>query len=83
MTDLADWEVCEFVAVAYEHNWYPGQIMHLNEDKTATVNCMKYVDINKSSNKFTWPTKKDEGRYDLDELILKLDNPVPIQGKRR
>ena len=82
MSDLADWEVNDYVAVVYNDNWYPGVVTSINDDKTITVNCLEYADRFKSSNKFSWPKHKDEKPYDIDDVILKLDPPNEISSKR-
>ena len=83
VTDLAEWEIGDYVAACYNDKWYPGQVTVLNDDGSVTVNCMRYVDQYFSANKFVWPSQKDEKKYEKDELLLKLDAPQQLQtGKR-
>ena len=86
MTELADWEINDFVAVVYDNQWYPGQITKVNDDETVNVKCMKYVDTyskSNTSNKFSWPKQVDKKPYVMEELILKLDPPKQLKGGRR
>ena len=84
MTQIADWEIGDFVSVVYDSQWYPGQITFVNqEEDTVTVKCMEYVNVSSRTNRFSWPKRIDEKPYLMEELILKLDPPKELKGSKR
>ena len=80
LRDMEDWQVGEYVAVRYDNSWYPGVITNVVQG-TYVVSCMEYLNKVELTNKFRWPSRKDENKYELDDLLLKLDKPI-LQGKR-
>ena len=80
--NIEDWDVNDYVAVRYDSMWYPGIITKVLES-AYEVSCMEYVDKINLNNKFRWPKLKDEQLYELEELLLKLDVPLPALHSKR
>ena len=83
ISEIMDWDIGDYVAVRYNSTWFPGVICSVCDDGAVNVSCMEYVDESSKLNKFRWPSREDKNRYDRDDLLLKLEKPVPIsKGKR-
>ena len=79
---ISDWNIDDYVTVIYLKKWYPGQVKKINEDGTIEVSCLEYVDKIELSNKFRKPRHPDIKDYHRDELLLKLNDPIEVAGKR-
>lgn len=79
---ISDWCIEDYVAVIYLKQWYPGKVTKVNEDGTIEVSCLEYIDKIEFSNKFRKPRHPDIKDYNRDELLLKLNGPIEVAGKR-
>ena len=86
-SDLSEWKVGDYVAVAHKKSWFPGKIINLHDDGSADVSCMLYADHFQRENKFRWPKwsegDQDTPTYKKEELLLKLDEPQPVGSNKR
>ena len=78
-TDLCnnDYRGGEWVAIRYEGNWYPGEIL-IAGDKVK-VQCMQRVGQG-SANNFIWG-KEDVHMYPVEDIICTIKPPIPISRR--
>lgn len=69
-----------FVAVAFNQEWFPGQITHNEniENDEITVN---YMHPHKG-NKFVWPAAVDEQTTNIRYIFSVIEQPLPTAGGR-
>ena len=78
-TDLCnnDYRGGEWVAIRYEGNWYPGEILFAGDK--VKVQCMQRVGQG-SANNFIWG-KEDVHTYPVEDIICTIKPPIPISRR--
>ena len=67
--------VGDFVKVQYESDFYPAEVMAINEE-LFKCNCMI-----SSKSGWRWPAKRDELWYSIDDIKKMLGQPIPISSR--
>jgi len=69
-----------WVAVAYQNNWYPGEVTQILNDELYTVNFMKSKKVN--VNAFVWPTPVDVQDVEKKFIFSSHFEIMPTSGLR-
>ena len=77
----ADFQVGDFVIVAYEAEHYPGKIIRIPDSQHVTVKCLTKVFVVGSV--WKWPRRDDIADYDLSEVVGKIGAPSLLPGSGR
>ena len=76
------WDIDTWVVIRYKRNWLPGMIIpkdssHPSEEEIFVVKCMERKGSGK--NFFKWPRYPDLVAVDLLDMLLQIDEPMPVQ----
>lgn len=64
-----------FVLVRYNQSTYPGLVVSIKENE-AEIDCME-----KAGNQWKWPARKDVLHYPLEDIIMQIKPPKPVNKR--
>ena len=68
--------VRDWVVVEYQGSNFPGEVSEILSDGRVEVNVMC-----PSGNGWKWPEKEDKIPYEIDEVLKKIEPPVPTGSR--
>ena len=84
-SDVEEYPVGAFVAAIYEDDWYIAQVEGEDSDEeTDGFVLLKYMKptSQKNENSFVWPERADLLKTNIDDIIAKVDPPIPRLSSR-